>query len=338
VVEPEHLITQVLNDLGIQTTRLHYKECTKGPGRHVPAQIRKGEITGICVLYQQRSNKYVPEDKISKFNREVNIWVTHAIELGLDVCILGVTGSHWNNTVWEKLVSQNVLHESKHRFCALGLKLGRADAPSNVCVKILSTRKHKSTPCTCGIPFDMHQSDWNNKNKEHNQENHRNSFLEFCKKMGGKGIFHFGKLLGRELMFPTEERIEWKRKRKENKEKGIEVKKKEKIIENHHDDCGTDLSGLGPDEIQTLLAYEENYDSDEDAVQGMNVFWIKGSEWENDFHTPFAPGITEACDIYHLVETLMHTEEGTFDLVEICGGMARTSVIAVRRRLRTGAL
>ena len=106
MVEPEHLVTQVLNDLGHQTIRLHYKECTSGPGRHVPAQIRKGEITGIFIVYQRRSNRDVPEEKINKFNREVNIWVTHAIELGLDVRIIGLTGSHWNNTVWEKLVSQ----------------------------------------------------------------------------------------------------------------------------------------------------------------------------------------------------------------------------------------
>ena len=64
MVEPEHLITQVLNDLGHQTLRLRYKERTKGPGRQVPAQIRKGEITGICVVYQRRSTKDVPEEKI----------------------------------------------------------------------------------------------------------------------------------------------------------------------------------------------------------------------------------------------------------------------------------
>ena len=79
MVEPEHLITQVLNDLGHQTLRLHYKECAGGPGRHVPSQIQKGEITGICVVYQRRSNKDVPEDKINKFNKEVNIWVNHAL-------------------------------------------------------------------------------------------------------------------------------------------------------------------------------------------------------------------------------------------------------------------
>ena len=44
--------------------------------------------------------------------------------------------------------------------------------------------------------------------------------------------------------YPTDERVEWKKRRKENKEKGKEVKRKVKIVEDHFDDCGTDLSGL----------------------------------------------------------------------------------------------
>ena len=79
------------------------------------------------------------------------------------------------------------------------------------------------------------------------------------------------------------------------------------------------------------------FDSHEDNVSGMSTHWFKGSDWENDFCTSFAPGITEACDIYHTMETLNNVDEGTLDMVEICGGMARTSTIAVRRRLRTGA-
>ena len=225
-MEPEHLIAQVLNDLGMPTIRLHYKECTKGPGRSVPAQIRKGEITGICVMYQRRSNKEVPGDKINKFNREINIWVTHAIELGIDVYILGIIGTHWNNTVWEKLVNQGTLYESKHRFCALGIKPGSQEEPSNVCIKILSTRKRQPTPCKCRIPFDQHYSDWNHRNKDPDQNSHRNVMMEFCTRIAKQGMFEFGKSPGAEHLFPTEERVEWKRKRKENKEKGMKLRKR----------------------------------------------------------------------------------------------------------------
>jgi len=47
--------------------------------------------------------------------------------------------------------------------------------------------------------------------------------------------------------FPTDSRERQKAQQKLEKEQGIErvVKKKKKIVENHHDDCGEDLSSLG---------------------------------------------------------------------------------------------
>ena len=49
--------------------------------------------------------------------------------------------------------------------------------------------------------------------------------------------------------------MKWKRKRKENKEKGIEVKKRTKVAEAHFDDCGTDLSGLNVNRDEVLMYY-----------------------------------------------------------------------------------
>ena len=49
-----------------------------------------------------------------------------------------------------------------------------------------------------------------------------------------------------EQAFPTEERERQKIKHKALKEQGKKPGKKLKQIEEHFDDCGTDLSGLGP--------------------------------------------------------------------------------------------
>ena len=65
-------------------------------------------------------------------------------------------------------------------------------------------------------------------------------------------------------MYPTAAKEKEKTQRKADKEKGIErvVKKKQKICEDHHDDCGEDLSSL--DEQRTLLAvYPNEFDTDE---------------------------------------------------------------------------
>ena len=54
--------------------------------------------------------------------------------------------------------------------------------------------------------------------------------------------------------FPTDAKVEEKARRKEEKEQGIEkvVKKRLKIMEDHHDDCGDDLSSLN-DNTEALL-------------------------------------------------------------------------------------
>ena len=47
--------------------------------------------------------------------------------------------------------------------------------------------------------------------------------------------------------FPTEARLKQKEKQKRDKEAGIKPKKRPKVVEPGSDDCGEDLSGLGPD-------------------------------------------------------------------------------------------
>ena len=346
MVEPEHLVTQVLMDRGHQVLRLHYRECLHGPGREVPSKIRTGEITGLCVIYQRRKLKSVPEDKITKFNKEMNVWIKHAKELGIPLYIIGVTGSHWQNTTWEHMVANQQLYESKHRFCALGLKLSTSDVPSNVCIKILSDRKLASTPCTCGIPFAQHLGDWNKSARTPEHSTHSSVFGQFCCILADKGVLAFGSSAGtipvqrsapdvpaafvqgtetvedhehgeNEHMYPTEERVEWKKRRKENKEKGIEVKKRTKVVEDHHDDCGTDISGLGPKDIAYLMNQERDHDEEEMWLAGLNTGWLKGSEWTPDPGDSFNDSAREMCDVYHMFSELEKIGPG-IDIVELC--------------------
>jgi hypothetical protein len=89
------------------------------------------------------------------------------------------------------------------------------------------------------------------------------------------------------ICFPLRKELNGNANVRRTRRKALMSRKRLKIVENHHDDCGTDLSGLGTEEIDTLLSYEANYDSDEDNVSGMNTHWFKGSDWENDFCTEF---------------------------------------------------
>ena len=177
VVEPEHLIAQVLSEQGYQVLRLHYHECIKSQGREVPRKIRDGEITGICVAYHEWKLK-VPTEAIAKFHKELLTWIKHAHDMHIDVYILGLTGTHWNQSIWDQLISTDVLFESKHRFCALDMKLREMTEPSNLCLKILSTTGHSSNTCDCGIPFKDHVNDWRPKSGDYNRMNHRDGMLK----------------------------------------------------------------------------------------------------------------------------------------------------------------
>ena len=59
--------------------------------------------------------------------------------------------------------------------------------------------------------------------------------------------------------YPTEERERQKVKQKAMKEAGLEPRKKKFKMEDHHDDCGNDLSGLGSEIIQYAADYVIKY-------------------------------------------------------------------------------
>ena len=113
-------------------------------------------------------------------------------------------------------------------------------------------------PDACGIPFKDHVNDWRSYGQDTDRVTHRDAMNMFYKKMIEKDILVFKSDVTHENvepMFPTDERVEWKRKRKEDKEKGIEVKKRTKVVEDHHDDCGDNLLGLGDDVSELLMYY-----------------------------------------------------------------------------------
>ena len=176
-------------------------------------------------------------------------------------------------------------------------------------------------------------NDWHPYGKDIDRMNHRDAMTLFYKKMVDKGVLTFSiqNSVDPELMFPTDEREEWKRKRKENKEKGIEVKKRTKVVEEHFDDCGDDLSGIlvNPKELKMYLGIQPDF---EPLILGLAVDWLKGSEWEGPV---FSNHVRTAYNITEMMYQLNELQDG-LDLVELCGGEGRVSTIAVRRLLHVG--
>ena len=144
-----------------------------------------------------------------------------------------------------------------------------------------------------------------------------------------------------EHLYPTDERVRWKEQQKIRKSQGIEVKRKVKVIEDHFDDCGTDLSGLEPTNISEDVLFElelpEAIESDEEEdnwTTGLTTFWMLGSDKVSGLSKTRPRQLTLA-NIASFFEHIKILPAGV-DVVELCGGEGRVSTIAVRRRCSTG--
>jgi len=280
------------------------------------------------VSYHEWS-KRVPKDVINKFLHEIQVWIKHAKNLGIKVVVLGLTGNHWNQSIWDQIETDKVLNVSKHRFCGMNLRLRDTEHPSNLCLKVLSTQVHDPTSCPCGIPFKDHLNDWHPYGDDQDRMSHRDAMARVYRMLVENGILDFSDT-NVEHMYPTDERVEWKRKRKENKEKGIEVKRRTKVVEELYDDCGTNLAGLGDSEILLTLRLQPT--DEEPLIKGLSEHWLKGSFW---YDTTFNTTCQHAKDMEEMFYLLTNMPDG-IDLAEICGGEGRTSVLAISRQLKVG--
>ena len=116
--------------------------------------------------------------------------------------------------------------------------------------------------------------------------------------------------------FPTEERMLQKKKEKERKDRGEPSTKgtRKQFVEDHHDDCGCDLSGLGDDvELETTSMF----------LNGLPLF------------TQHSANAHIFDDLDDAIAYMAHKPPG-LDIVELCGGEARCTQIAMRRGLSAG--
>ena len=144
--------------------------------------------------------------------------------------------------------------------------------------------------------------------------------------------------------FPTEAREREKQRRKAQEASGHKhvPKKKPQTVEHHHDDLGDDLSGLGPN-IEALYA-------DLDPTQEADAISSDSAQSSDDDHiTGFqhfgltnASGLAEppssvmiAASLDEVAQILAYAGPGV-DVAELCGGEARATTVAIRRRLVGG--
>ena len=140
-----------------------------------------------------------------------------------------------------------------------------------------------------------------------------------------------------EKAYPTDARERQKKKEKLAKERGEEkqVKKRKKFVEDHYDDCGEDISSIA-DERQINLLVTDDIEDDvlteqEDSSYLAYMLW--GSEMDRTISPP--PSVCAPTSFEEAITLLSAVGPG-IDLAELCGGVARPSTLAIRRRLTTG--
>ena len=139
--------------------------------------------------------------------------------------------------------------------------------------------------------------------------------------------------------YPTESAIRGKEHRKALKEQGKFQKRKPRVVEDHYDDLGDDLSGLGDDiaylkadYLPEVQAPDSEESTDEEFTGDLATQFFFGDPTARPISTDTVrmSSMTEAC-------TFLNNLEKGLDLCELCGGdEARTSQVAIRRRLQAG--
>ena len=124
------------------------------------------------------------------------------------------------------------------------------------------------------------------------------------------------------MTLPTDARLRQKQRLMKLKEAGLKPKKKLKITEPGNDDCGDDISGLGPDAIMLscdVMCEVIDSSDDEDLFVTVPI-------------TIQDPGT----NIYSAVAYICYGKYNYVDLLELCGGAGRISQVAFRRGLVSG--
>jgi len=338
--------------------------------KDIQEKLESGYFQQLWLSYQRRKTSDVTPQRVNKFLSLMSNWIQTALNHKLQVYVIGVTGNHWDNTTLSQLVTDKLLKQTLHRICHLGIKLNpKQQEPSNVCIKILSNQDISPHPCLCKLKFAEHKSDWKTvgsadlpRPKDYAVSFVCGSILTELLGSGGrlpepKGESRrkpktnaqrvtFAETESQEQQaqcaYPTDQREEWKRKQKENKASGLTVQKRQKVIENHFDDCGTDISGLGPADDTDYCVIEPamlEQDSDDEFAsyftQSIEQHWFKDSEWnkissmENEFPT------AQHIHVFMLMSYLETVHPGV-DIVELCGGEGRVSYLAIKRQCKVG--
>ena len=301
--------------------------------------IRGSEFAWVW-LSMPIKGRHIPASKYSASLEEV-VKMLIACEASSTPCLLfGAFGNPWNHPTIHQISCCPTWTKKYHRLCHYGLSIdGSIATASSACLISLSHGLHVANH-SCKCPEDTaHSMDWltpgcHQKRDEVVQIIALHLFSEALGEgMGDMATTQRLPDLKRladasdptpetvepnleQTAFPTEERMLQKKKEKERKDRGDPSTRgtRKQFVEDHHDDCGCDLSGLGDDvELETTSMF----------LNGLPLF------------TQHSANAQIFDDLDDAIAYMARKPPG-LDIVELCGGEARCTQIAMRRGLSAG--
>ena len=139
--------------------------------------------------------------------------------------------------------------------------------------------------------------------------------------------------------YPTDGRERQKARLKAMKEKGIAPQKRKFAIEEVYDDCGSDLTGLGPDvcvltSTTEHLQYLDEPDDDDEPYLHYPIYMFSGPDGPH-FDITDKHNTSHTDNRNDLFQILASWPPGV-DVIELCGGAGRVSKCCIRRFMSVG--
>ena len=94
---------------------MHYRECLK-VNQQIEEQLEKGYFSQFWISYQRRKAGDVTANRIRTFNKTMSRWIDKATKSGTQIYVVGVSGTHWNETPYQEMVNDKMLTASNHRL------------------------------------------------------------------------------------------------------------------------------------------------------------------------------------------------------------------------------
>mgnify|MGYP003340745794 CR=1 FL=1 len=298
----------------------------------------------------------VPPKRWSATVTELAVWMRTASQCGIRAILIGMRGRNWQAEPLESLTVDNIVYESRHALCHYyGLSMPGTRAKSSTCFNVRTTFAAPSAKCQCA-PGTPHAHDFGDNAGRFGAGQARSKVkADFYERLMPLLVTqadpgHQQPLLASRpdcetvirssespgSAFPT---LAKEKEKIRIKEGHVRTKKKQEV-QDHHDDLGEDLSGLGGDldlhasDYIIVPAVDDTSDTETEAEASMKGLML----WCFLGHSaiPSNPqNIMIVSSTARLLDILMTIGPGV-DVCEFCGGEARTITVAVRRRLRDG--